>query len=103
MASPTLLKSVIPERVLQVRLLPPPLMYSILVGKSEDEKFLVFHAVYYENMPTDGDLESLRVELATDQEFGLVGCLSSMIFRTAIVEDNGNFRFVGKENEKEGN
>jgi hypothetical protein len=50
----------------------------------ENGKLGVFHFCGYENRPTDVEIEDLRRELETDEEFGLTDRMNDLIIREAL-------------------
>ena len=57
--------------------------YALLAGRVEDSQFIVLHMCLYGEVPTDADVDSLYLELLTDEEFGL--CDEDFVLRRAEV------------------
>jgi len=44
---------------------------ALVAGRVEGSEFIVLHMALYKEFPTEADINSLRDELLTDEEFGL--------------------------------
>jgi hypothetical protein len=56
-------------------------IFLVLTPPDDEDKSEVLHICAYEHEPTEVDEQSLRAELATDEEFGLVGFTGYLIVK----------------------